>query len=145
MNQSDRKNLMTIMAKEKTPIGKVVVQQNIISQKLIKSIQIVSDLNTEKYSTEKLSKMTLGGLVTLFITNFTPVSKKTDSLLEMLSKYNIGRNHFIHKMNDGKLYEANTNDIYHETKQLHLVGNRIIGKLNSLNQKIWKKDLDNKF
>lgn len=127
--------MMTLMAKEKSPVGKVVVQQNIVAQKLINIIGIITKLKGVPYDEVKLKKMTLGSLIRLFSNNFKPTNEKEKSLLEILDEYNTGRNKFIHHLNNGILEEANIQDIYKETKQLKKIGNRVISKLNSLERK----------
>lgn len=117
--------LRHFMAKEKTPIGKFLIQQNLISARLIQL------LNYFNYSDlEKLKKFTLGRLV--IGTGRVLLSDKDCRFIDYLHKYTILRNTVIHNL-DSSVYTSKTqNELYHEIKKVNKIGNIVLGKLESV-------------
>ncbi len=114
------------MAKERTPVGKHLIQQNLISIYLIK---LLNHFHYENL--DKLKKFTLGRLI-IATELVLPPTEKNSKFIKYLHEYNILRNGVVHNLNLSTYPDNSQNEIFHKIKSVNRIGNIILGKMESL-------------
>jgi len=126
----DEEKLRYFMAKEQTPIGKILIQQNLISTRLIRLLK-----HFEYESLEKLKRQTMGRLIKA-TEHVLPPNKKNLEFIKKLQDYLSLRNELIHNMDSSVYIEKGQNELYHKTKLIKKLGNVVLGKSESIFTKL---------
>lgn len=123
LSKSEQK-MRYLMAKEPSPIGKFLIQQNLIASRLIR---LVAHFRPK---VSKLEKATLGRLITI-TKGVLPKQANGQIFLQRLEEYAAQRNEIIHHLDQAYIHSG-FNDLYHRVSVVKKAGNVVLGKSEAL-------------